>query len=117
MKNYSIVTDEKNRNRLAPAYDIASSTLYGLSRLMGFKLGDALDLDSVTSDSLLLFADDLQLDHSELRLLARELANRFEASLHKQAARLRDEGHNDAEKIAEQILKDAAPRLEVLGSV
>ena len=112
IKNFSLLYGEDlGRIRLAPAYDILSTTVYGQStREMAFSIGGAVTLDELTRESFGRAAAEAGL--GEKMVLGRfdAIADRFRDALHEAASQLDDEGFAQAARIEERILQTAGVR-------
>ena len=66
LKNYSLLLREGAAVSLAPVYDLVCTAIYdgrfggGLSRSMGIRIGDHLNIDRVTPSDFLLLARDMR---------------------------------------------------------
>lgn len=107
IKNYSLLYGKNLRGiRLAPAYDLVSTTVYESStREMAFYIGDSLLIDDISESSFRAVA-------AEINLGERFIAGRFDAmcshyreALREASRELRESGFEKAGMMEEKILK------------
>lgn len=110
IKNYSLLYDPTLRTvRLAPAYDIVSTTVYESStRDLSIRIGDALTIDDVTADSFRKAAKEIGLGSKLAMRHVAEMSERFIPALKASAEELTNTGFPKAMKIAEKILKSSS---------
>ena len=106
IKNFSLLYGKDLRSiRLAPAYDLVSTTVYESStREMSFFIGNALSIDEITEASFREAAAEI---HIGERFAARRynfICNHFRAALREAADELQEAGFSKAEEIEERIL-------------
>ena len=106
IKNFSLLYGKDLRSiRLAPAYDLVSTTVYESStREMSFFIGNALSIDEITEASFREAAAEI---HIGERFAARRynyICNHFREALREAATELREAGFSKAEEIEERIL-------------
>ena len=106
IKNYSLLYSPDMRSiRLAPAYDIVSTVVYENStREMSMKIGNAIGIDDVTSESFEQAASDIGLGRSLAMKRYDMMFNRFENSLREAADELNEEGFRTEMDLCGQIL-------------
>jgi serine/threonine-protein kinase HipA len=115
LKNCSLISRPEEGLRLAPAYDLLSTSTLGFTHEMALRVGDTLQSEEVSMRSWEEFARDLRLAPRVVTAIAGELLDRFEHALTEQADRLTEEGFSQAQDIAARVLKDSASRLLVFG--
>ncbi len=107
IKNYSLLYNEDmNALRLAPAYDIVCTTIYGEStREMSFNIGGTGRIDDVTKESFAGLA--FEIGFGEKLALGRieKIRDAFEAALRDSAKELQNSGFKKAVRMAEKILE------------
>jgi serine/threonine-protein kinase HipA len=92
--------------RLAPAYDLVSTTAYRQStREMAFYIGGALFLDDVTEDAFRQAARDVGLGERMAMRRFDEMCRRFKPALHESAEELIAAGYNKAAELEARILQ------------
>ena len=106
IKNFSLLYGKDLRSmRLAPAYDLVSTTVYESStREMSFYIGNTLLIDEITEASFKEAASEVQIGE---RFAARRyifICNHFREALREAAAELQEAGFSKAEEIEESIL-------------
>lgn len=118
LKNYSIVSRsdaESNRTtlRLAPAYDLVSTTLYPrYSRDLAMRIGGARSIDDVDVGALFCMAEDLGISSKALVGLAGPIVKRIASAVEEAAEG--DAAYKSTAYVAEDLIEDMRPRLEVL---
>jgi len=117
LKNYSLLSHPEQGVRLAPAYDLISTTILGVSREMGMVLGDALVIDEVTAGSLEMFARDVSIPESQMVEIGQSLVAQFAQALTEQAEILASEGYPKARKIAKSIFEESGDRMKTLADL
>ena len=107
---YSADWEEK---RLAPVYDVVSTTLLGFDRKMGFSIGDHIVIDEISLEDWTKFADDIKLQQQEMQEILGGLAAKMPTALEQVAELMPKQGQEQLELIA----KDMKPRLHLLLSI
>ncbi len=107
IKNFSLVYGKDLRSiRLAPAYDLVSTTVYEQStREMAFAIGDALLIDDVTEASFREAADEAHIGKRFAAGRFDYICSRFREALRDAARELSDSGFSKAAEMEERILK------------
>ena len=118
LKNTSVLYDRRWASiRLAPAYDLVSTTFYArFSTTMGMRLGSTREIGDVAIGDVSGLAEDLGVTVAFLRRTAGEIAKGLMPALQKEASRLDARGFGDALYLADNMQEEMAPRLEVLSS-
>ena len=113
MKNFSLLySPDLRRVRLAPAYDLVSTTAYRQStREMSVYIGDALLLDEVTEDSFRKAARDAGLGERMAMRRFDEICRRFKPALHESAEELVAAGYDKAAELEARILQSGGVAL------
>lgn len=121
LKNYSLFLREGAAVSLAPIYDVVCTTIYDgrfggeLSRSMGIRIGDHLNIDRVTSDDFILLARDMRQPKRVAATILEELAGLLEAAFDAAAIESSKVGaNNDAYAMAQRIVEGAAKRKDVM---
>ncbi|RDB63833.1 type II toxin-antitoxin system HipA family toxin [Gordonibacter sp. 28C] len=114
LKNLSLLHRPSGAGlRLAPVYDLVSTTRFDrFSRAMGMRLGGASVIDDVKADDLTKFGETIGVDRRELAEIARELAEAVTGAL--RAAGDEQPQFPELPYVADDLLEDMAPRLDVL---
>ena len=108
-KNYSLFLGGRRSIRLAPAYDLLSTTVYRgsfgseLSRTMGMRLGGHANIDRVTRDDFDGLAIDLGMSARALVRLASSLVERIETSFDEVANLLLESGSDQLELLVSRV--------------
>lgn len=107
VKNYSLLYDESLRSvRLAPAYDIVSTTVYEMStRKLAFRIGSAVTIDEISEAAFRAAAKEIGLGEELAMRHVSELAERFLPALQASAEELADTGSPKAMELMEKILR------------
>ena len=107
IKNYSLLySDDLKRVRLAPAYDILSTSIYKSStRELSIRVGDADTLDGLTEASFRLAAREVGLGERLAMRRFDDMRRRFVPALMEESRALVEKGFEGAEKMAEEILE------------
>lgn len=119
-KNFSLVHHQGGW-RLAPAYDLISTTIYdgtfgaGLSRDMGMAMGHHSNIDRITPDDLDLFAKEVKAQPKRIRAVAAELACSLPPALEAAASDLHERGFATAHTVGSRITEGVKRRIEALG--
>ena len=106
VKNFSLLYSADWRGiRLAPAYDIISTTVYDQStRNLAFSLGGVYSLDDINRNVLKRAAAEAGLSKSFAMSHFDRICNQFEACLSESARELSAMGFSEAEKIRDRVL-------------
>ena len=112
IKNFSLLYGKDFRQiRLAPAYDIVSTVIYGQStRDMAFSIGGAVSIDDISRDCFRLAAREAGLGERMALQRFDAMANRFRSALHESAAELAHDGYVKASALEDRILQSAGIR-------
>ena len=108
-KNYSVMLGAGGAVRLAPAYDLVSTTAYDgtfgsqLARGMGMRIGAHANIDRVTAEDFPLLASDLGTSAKRLRGAAAALAEALPAAADAAAAELAERAREDASELVGRI--------------
>lgn len=118
IKNFSLLYSPNQRAvRLAPAYDIVSTSVYPEStREMAFFIGDALSLDDLTRDSFRLAAREIGLGERMAMRRFDTMCEKFVPALRASAAALAAEGFPKALELERSILETGGMK-KVSGTV
>ena len=121
LKNYSLFIREGAAVSLAPVYDLVCATIYDgrfggeLSKSMGVRIGDHLNIDRVTPSDFILLARDMRQPKRVATTILEELAGSLEAAFDAAAAESAKFGaNNDAYAMAQRIVEGAAKRKDVM---
>lgn len=117
LKNISLLYDENLRGmRLAPFYDIASTTYFGerFSREMGMRIGSAVEIDDVDADDFEELRRQLGISKRMLGALAKGIVDRFYGGLSAEADKLEKAGIGEAGYIGDNLAEDASERMSIL---
>lgn len=108
IKNFSILySPDMKRIRLAPAYDLVSTTVYEQStRNMAFGIGGALSLDEITVDHFRRAAKDAGLGDKMAIKRLELMRKRFRPALEEAKEELLAAGYSNARITAETILNN-----------
>lgn len=119
LKNLSVMHEAHGlRVRLAPAYDLVSTTLFAkYSRRMGMRIGQAEVIDEVRAEDFGLLAGDLGMTKRFIGIVIADLCEKVVDSLRKTGAALGEQGFSVAPYLADDLAEDCAVRLEVLAQV
>ena len=106
LKNASLLYDSTlSTLRLAPAYDVVSTTVYsGSTRRLSMRLGDATTLDAVSEDSFREAAHEIGIGEKLAMKRLAAMAEKFEAALNITAEELAAQGFTNAVQLRDQIL-------------
>lgn len=112
IKNFSLLYSPNQKAvRLAPAYDIVSTSVYEeSSRELAFFIGDTLLLDDLTADSFRLAAREAGLGERMAMRRFHAMCERFRPALHAAAAELKAEGFPKALALEQRILETGGAR-------
>ena len=107
LKNFSLLYDENLAAiRLAPAYDLISTSIYPSStRSMAFKIGDHLSLDDITPADFACAAKACGLGAKIAAQHLHRLSQSFVPALQAATASLVDQGFVNAKRLADRVLK------------
>ena len=105
IKNLSLLYDDKLRKiKLAPAYDIVSTRVYGLTKDMSFFIGGEVDIDKINRENFIIAAKDIGFTKKNAMNIFDNLADLFENAINNAANELIDSGFKSAGKLKEKIL-------------
>ena len=106
VKNFSLLYGRDLRSiRLAPAYDLVSTTVYESStREMSFYIGNALLTDEITETSFREAATEIHIGERFASRRYNYICNHFREALRETAAELQEAGFSKAKEIEEKIL-------------
>lgn len=112
VKNFSLLYNENQSTvRLAPAYDLVSTSVYEQStRDMACYLGSELSLDRLSRDSFRAAARDVGLGERMALQRFDALCERFPAALHESAAELAAQGFAKASELEQRVLQTGGVR-------
>ena len=107
IKNFSLLYGEDLRSiRLAPAYDLVSTTVYESStREMAFSVGNAVLIDEITEHSFREAASEIHIGGRFAIGRYNYICDHFREALREAAAELREAGFSKAGEIEEKILR------------
>ncbi len=110
-KNYSFLYDREGRKRLAPFYDLVSTTIYsGISRELSMKIGKKKNIDIVLKDD---FLSSDGVNGRAMEKVISDVVKAFNSSIIKMS----EEGeYSPYKEMIEKIKDDSAPRIERLMS-
>lgn len=120
LKNFSMLHVRPDRGggalvSLAPAYDIVSTTMFPKHpRCLAMRVGDARTIDEVTPASFRALAVDLGIRDAALRRLARPLVEGLVKGVRDAAEGAFGEVLESTIHVAEDLVKDMAPRVRTL---
>lgn len=106
LKNASLLYDSTlSTLRLAPAYDVVSTTIYsGSTRRLSMHFGDATTLDAVSEDSFRKAAHEVGIGEKLAMKRLSAMVEKFEAMLNATAEELIAQGFSNAAQLRDQIL-------------
>ena len=112
VKNFSLLYSPDMRSlRLAPAYDIVSTTVYESStRDMAFNIGGDYSIDDITEASFARAARDIGLGEKMAMKRYEQLSAKFKKALRESAETLLQMGFDKAEDIEKRILQTGGIR-------
>jgi serine/threonine-protein kinase HipA len=114
-KNYSLSTALDGTTRLAPAYDLVSTTFYpGISHDMAMKVGERYSREQITNADFLTFAKQLGIDDKAVHDGFTALASLITAHAEPVADVLVAAGLTEVEAIAKHILKEVQQHAALL---
>lgn len=107
IKNFSLLYGRDMRTlRLAPAYDLVSTTVYEAStRDMAFSIGGQYSVDEIDEESFRRAARAVNLGEKMAISRYKAMLERFEAALYSAAAELSDMGFDKAGAISKRIMQ------------
>lgn len=107
VKNFSLLYGKDLHSiRLAPAYDMVSTTVYtGSTREMAFFIGEALTIDDITEESFRKAAQEIHMGERFAAGRYHSLCDRFREALSEAASELMDAGFSKAAEMEDRILK------------
>ena len=107
IKNFSLLYGKDLRSiRLAPAYDMVSTTVYESStREMAFFIGGDLSIDDITEESFRKAAHEIHIGERFAAGRYHSICGRFRKALRDAASELIDAGFSKAGEIEDRILK------------
>jgi len=115
IKNFSLLSSRDWRERrLAPAYDIVSTTVMNYSHAMGMAIGNSRAIDSITQEDWLLFTQDLRMPRDLFMDTLTGVASAFESACIAAKEQLVE---FDEHATLEKIIANAFPRYNLLLSV
>lgn len=121
LKNYSLFLRESTAVSLAPVYDLMCTTIYDgrfgseLSRSMGIRIGDHLNIDKVTPNDFALLAQDMRQPKRAAAKILEELVGSVEAAFEVAAVESVRVGlGDDACDLMQRIVKSTAKRKDVM---
>lgn len=106
LKNLSLLYDPTLSSvRLAPAYDVISTTVYsGSTRDLSMRIGDAVTIDDVSEDSFRMAAREVGIGEKLALKRLSAMTQQFELALTSTAEELTEKGFANAAQLREQIL-------------
>lgn len=112
IKNHSLLYSSDMRSlRLAPAYDLVSTTVYEQStREMAFYIGEELLLDKITRDSFQTAAKEIGISVKIAMERFDSMREKFIPALKESAEKLCDTGYPKADELKDRILKTGGVR-------
>jgi serine/threonine-protein kinase HipA len=112
LKNFSLLYDENlTAVRLAPAYDLISTSIYPSStRNMAFKIGDHLSLDEITPEDFKRSAKACGIGLKIAEKHFTKMRRAFKPALERAAASLIEQGFVNARYLTDRILKTGGCR-------
>jgi serine/threonine-protein kinase HipA len=110
-KNFSLVEAPAGGLRLAPAYDLVSTTYYDkVSREMAMSIGGHYSLDDISAQDLLLFSEQLGVDARLVSERFRAIAGAIERQAAVVAQILVDDDFDAVTAIAKHVVQEAQSR-------
>ena len=106
IKNYSLLYSRDMRKiRLAPAYDMISTVIYGSSTdALAFNVGGTRDINDIDRNSFIKLAATVGIGERIVLAEYDKLCNEFERSLYDTAYELKEQGFNGATKLVARIM-------------
>lgn len=119
LKNFSLLySPDWSAVRLAPAYDLTSTTHYaGFSTEMGMKLGATREIEAVEAADILAFTQQAGIAPNAIRRMAKEISTGVLQSFKTAATHLSDNGFADALYLFDELEEEFRPRIKVLEKV
>lgn len=118
LKNHSVLYDgEWSSPRLAPLYDVCSTTVYpDLSREMGTSFGGSRVIDDVDRGSVLSMARRLWIPGKVAEKILDDLAAEVPGAVEQASTEIADAGFPEARTIGEEIFEGASERARRVSS-
>ena len=122
-KNCSVMLGAGGAVRLAPAYDLVSTTVYDgtfgsqLARGMGMRIGAHSNIDRVTPEDFALLAGDLGIATKRLADMAATLAEALAVAVEPAAAELQDMAREDVSELVARLRKGINRRSRIIAKV
>lgn len=115
LKNLSFVwSPEEAEPHLSPAYDIVSTTVFSrFSRDMSMAIGGVRDIDAIGADEFLEAAHSIGVSPRVFRETCEPIAEHIAEALFDASPQI-EERHETAPFIAEDIVQEMQPRLQVI---
>lgn len=106
IKNSSLIYNENlTAIRLAPAYDMVSTTVYeSAAKQMAMSIGGEYDIRRIEEKNIFDCADEVGIGRKIAGRYYHEISNGFEKALCSSAAELKEEGFVNAQEICDRIL-------------
>ena len=106
IKNSSLIYNKNLTTiRLAPAYDMVSTTIYeSAAKQMAMNIGGEYDIRRITEENIFSCADEIGIGRKISGKYYQKMINNFENVLRDSASELKDEGFVNAQEICEKIL-------------
>lgn len=119
LKNHSILYSRNWKTiRLAPAYDLVSTTHYArFSQNMGMAIGSTRAINEVEANDILGATAQLNLSPKITQSIAANLEKHLIPALQKAGKSLEEQGFSESLYLADEIEEDTVPRLEVLKKI
>ncbi len=118
LKNYSVIAEPEANTyaiSLSPAYDFVCTTVFErFSRDMAMDFGGVRSIDDVDPSAFERLADDLGIARTALVELARPIAEKLPEAIAKAGSGAFGIVQESTPYIADDLLEDIAPRIEVL---
>lgn len=107
IKNYSLLhSSDLQSIRLAPAYDIISTTIYEQSlKNLSIALGNVSQIDKVTMEDILQAAVDAGIGKTMAKEMFVTMRDNFTDALNESVLELTDKGFNNVKQLSKQILQ------------
>lgn len=107
LKNYSLLHGQNPKSRrLAPAYDLVSTTAYKTStRQMSFRIGGRLSIDEINRTSFAEAAKEVGLGQRIALSRFDDMADKFESALRQSACELSEAGYHSAVAMMQRVLE------------
>lgn len=120
-KNYSVLLGDAGAVRLAPAYDLLSTTVYDgtfgaeLSKGMGMRIGQHANIDKVNRDDVAQLARDCGISEGSLVKLGRSLADEMSGRFAEAELLLREAAEGDVSDLVSRIKSGIEDRSSKIG--